>query len=80
MMNVSVITDAFRKRMCLNISVVMKPNAAPIRMETTPRIKSYSRISNGVFEVNCFPWRLKIALKIMIDTMSLVTPSPKMHE
>lgn len=55
MINVSVITEAFRKRKCLNISVVRKPNNAPIRIETTPRIKSYSRISNGVFDVNCFP-------------------------
>lgn len=55
MINVSVTTEAFRKRKCLNISVVIKPNIAPIRIETTAKIKSYSIISNGVFDVNYFP-------------------------
>lgn len=79
-MKVSVTTDAFKNLKFLKSRAVIKPKNAPIPTETTARIMSCSMIISGVPAVKVVPCRLRIALNIMIDTMSLATPSPKMHE
>lgn len=79
-MKVSVTTDEFKKRKFLNRRAVANPKNAPIETETTARIRSCSMTTSGVEAVKAYPCRLIIALNMMIETISLVTPSPKMHE
>jgi len=79
-MKVSVTTEVLRNRKCLNIYAVPNPKKSPYATETTARISSCSTIKNGVPTVNFWPYKLITALNMIIETMSFVTPSPKMHE
>jgi len=77
---VSVTTEVFRNRKCLNIYAVANPKNSPYAIETTAKISSCSTIKNGVPAVNFCPYKLITALNMIIETMSFVTPSPKMQE
>ena len=77
---VSMIGVAVRKRTCLKSKANIMPKIRPIRMETTPRSKNSPRMMKGVYQLKLWPCRDSTVLKSMIETMSLNTPSPKMHE
>jgi len=77
---VSVTADLVSIRRCLNIKQVKNPKKMPTKIETTPREINCPIIINGVEVVNFCPWSDLTVLKSTIDTISLNTPSPKMHE
>jgi hypothetical protein len=77
---VSVTAEMVSDRMCFNISDVIKPKITPMATETTASAKNCPKIRSGVVPVKLVPCSSKTVLKSTIDTMSLKTPSPKMHE
>lgn len=79
-MKVSVIALTVSALTCLNTKLVATPQTIPIRSETAPKMMNWNRIVKGVEAVNSFPYRDFTVLNKIIDTMSLKTPSPKMHE
>lgn len=54
--NVSVTTDAERKRKCLNIRQQAAPKTIPISRETIASEKNWPTITTGVMAVNLLPW------------------------
>ena len=49
---VSIIGLTRKKRQCLKMKLVRKPNNRPIKRETIPSMKNSPMISNGVAAVN----------------------------
>ena len=80
MMKVSMIGLTVINLKYLKVKQQRNPNMSPTRIETTPSMRNCPAIINGVVDVNVADWRLLTVLKRMIETMSLKTPSPKMHE
>jgi len=58
---------------------VRKPKINPYERETMPSNTNWNKIRSGVHSVNITDWRLKIVLNKMIETISLITPSPKIQ-
>jgi hypothetical protein len=79
-MKVSLTTETERNLKCLNIKQVEKPKNTPIEIETIPRDKNSVRIKKGVEALNDCDYSCSTVLNKTIETMSLNTPSPKMHE
>lgn len=79
-MKVSVTAEIVRKRMCLNISAVSMPKNIPIATETAASEKNWAIIKKGVEAENSMFCSCNTVLNNTIETMSLKTPSPKMHE
>lgn len=78
--NVSVTAFSVKKCKCLKIQLLKKPKSNPYVSETSPRIVNWNKMRNGVQLVNVTDCKLKIVLKRMMETISLITPSPKMQE
>lgn len=77
--NVSMMGFTRKKRQCLKMKLVRKPNRSPITRDTIPSIKNSPMISNGVAAVNSVDCSWITVLNNIIETMSLNTPSPKIQ-
>lgn len=77
---VSVITDRLRNRADLKHRVAPKPKKAPITIEIIPTTANCYVINHKVDGENSWPYRETIATYSVIATMSLKTPSPRIHE
>ena len=76
---VSVIALTRRKDACLKVKLVRNPKNNPILSETIPSIKNWAMITNGVYQTKSTDCNCSTVLNKMIDTMSFVTPSPKIQ-
>ena len=80
MTNISVTALSLRNLTCLKMSAPAKPKRTPIVTEMTPRRMNYPAITKIVNHWNQESYKELTVLNKMIDTISLNTPSPKMHE
>lgn len=79
-MKVSVTAEIVRKRMCFIVRAVSIPKKIPIATETIASERNWARIKKGVEAENSMLCSCNTVLNSTIATMSLKTPSPKMHE
>ena len=77
---VSVTAELVKNLICLNSRLVPNPKITPIATETTANAMNYPKISSGVDAENDVDCSTPTMLKSTIETMSFITPSPKMQE
>ena len=65
---------------CLKTKEVIIPQTRPTSIETTPSSKNWPIMTKTVLVSNVYDQRLFTVLNNIIETISLNTPSPKMHE
>ena len=80
MRKVSIMGVTVMNLKCLKIKDVITPYTRPTRIDTTPRSRNWPTITKTVLVWKVCDWRLFTVLNNMIETISLKTPSPKMHE